>query len=697
MNTRKSMAAVLLCAATAAAQAPRPARPSPQAPRVAAPAAAVGSPLPAPAMPTAADALARMTADGRPYIDIRSLGAVPGTGAAATSTRRAIQAALDAFRLPGVPPGRPTVYIPPGNWLVDRWVSPPAGTANVLITGEGASSVLMAAGNGFSPILLGMPFAPAPSKRAMDPAQFFPLDGLMDSTVKNRSGYRTCPPVPAGAAPVNGCATAWDTPLDLGPVQGWGVVPCLTIEFCIDTTATPIGRAAVAGMSKGAVAGPWLILGAPGQVRLLTTLDGEAASRVVALPYTDKGGIRRFVFQRNLAAGKDLFALDGIRVTPAGDAPPAGSKLADNLDLPFHIGASGASGVVRADYFQGNPTSDLALCGLRISTVARYDDTTPAGRPIARLDGSPVTDANSYFQSDADTLGYLNVTADPADLAACRFVPFSGPAANTFAAFAIDPSHGNNASSLGPVGLSGVSLRTVGAGPALTIGAAIDTTIAGCTLDGVRGIGSPSGLVNYTTRIRDGVLYGTVGAVRLYGATALFDSCRFGRVGRDGVLAARGSVAKLRDCWNGAQYAPGCTPRTYYRAVGGALLIDNCSTDNEEGASPTLATLHVTATSGDVTNQPAYLRIDRCGSNTHKGIPLVLLDRESPNAPLATARITDPQMTAGDAVVATYGGWSVRLDDPADRKGMPAVQDWSSPGPPAPGQQVGTVTVAGAK
>jgi hypothetical protein len=140
-------------------------------------------------------------------------------------------------------------------------------------------------------------------------------------------------------------------------------------------------------------------------------------------------------------------------------------------------------------------------------------------------------------------------------------------------------------------------------------------------------------------------------------------------------------------------HAPGLFPR-------GRRLARRrkCRHRQRGGISPDRGDLLGTATYGDATSQPAYLKLDRSGSNTHKGIPLVRLEKESPNAPLATARITDPMMGAADAVVCIInGGWNVRLDDPSDRKGMPGVLDLSSPGPPAPGQAVGTVSAAGAK
>jgi hypothetical protein len=353
------------------------------------------------------------------------------------------------------------------------------------------------------------------------------------------------------------------------------------------------------------------------------------------------------------------------------------------------------SGVQRSDYFQGNPTTDLAVCGFRVSTAARYVDSTPAGQPIARLDGKPASDANTYFQSDSDTLGFLNVTDDPADLAACRFVPFRGASAQTFAAFAMDPDHGNTFSSIGPVQLKDLALKTAGVGSALTLHAAMGARIDGCFLDGARGIGTPSGLVNYTTRISDTTLNGSVGGARFYSAGVILDAPRFDRVGRDGCLSSRGGTITVRDCpLNGAAYAAGCTPRTFFRIAGGSLVASNVGIDNEENTSPTLATFLATATYGDSTSQPAFLKLDQSGSHTHPGIPLVRLDRESPLARLATARITDPLMSIADAAVCTFGGWNVKLDDPGDRRGMPAVLDLSAPGPPAPGQAVGAVTVA---
>jgi hypothetical protein len=714
----------LIFALALLAQAPRLAAPSPQAPRARRaapiPAAAVPNPLPAPAAPTAADALSLMQSLGKPVVDISRLGALPGPGAAARSTRKALQSALDAFRtpnlipgpipgvmLPGLPPGKPTIYIPTGNYQVDRWVSPPAATSGVTITGEGGSSSISPWGGGHSPLLIGLPFTPAPNRRSMDSGQFFPLDGTMDSTVKGRFGYRTCPVVPAGSPPVSGFATAWDTPLDLGPVKGWGTVGSLTVEFCVDTDRTPIGRAHVAGMSRGPVAGPWIVIGAPGRIDLLYELDGLPVydakgvrrSRQLSIPYKDGGGRRRVAFQLDLAAGSTSAWLDGLRVATTGDPPPpAGSKLADNLDLPFHLGASGASGVKRSDYFQGNPTTDLAVCGFRVSTAARYVDSTPAGQPIARLDGKPVTDALSYFTSDPDTLGFLNVTDDVEDLASCRFIPFRGASAQTFACYAMDPDHGNNASTIGPVQLQGVALRTGGVGSALTIHAAMDARISGCFLEGARGIGTPSGLVNYTTRISDTTLNGSVGGARFYAGAAILDAPRFERVGRDGCLSSRGGTITVRDCpLNGAAYAAGCTPRTFFRIAGGSLVASNVGIDNEENTSPTVATFWATATYGDSTSQPAFLKLDQSGSHTHPGIPLVRLDRESPLARLATARITDPLMSIADAAVCTFGGWNVRLDDPGDRRGMPGVLDLSAPGPPAPGQVVGAVSAAGAK
>jgi hypothetical protein len=654
----------------------------------------VGQPLPAPPLPTVENAVALMRTIGKPTVDISLSGAVPGV-AGRTATRKALQSALDALATAGgLPPGRKTVYIPAGDWWLDYRVSAPAGTRDVLITGDGPASSLTPYGNGWCPLVLGLPLRPAPHGRAMDPAQFFPLDDLLDGTVKGRYGYRTCP-VGQG---INGFATAWDSPLDLGPPRGWGSVGCLTIEFAIDTTATPIGRAHVAGMSRGPVAGPWLVLGAPGQVRCLATLDGEPASRTLAMAYREAGGVRRFAFQRNLATGVDLLALDGTRVAPIGAPVPAGSKLADNLDLPFHLGASGASGVTRSDFFQGNPTTDLAVCGLRVSTVPRYRDDTPIGQPIARIDGAPVSDLNSYVLPEPGTLGALSIAGDPADLAATRTVPFSSARVPGFAAFAMDPDHGSNQSTIGPIVLSNLALHSTGAGSALTLGAAIDTAITGVTLDGgYRGLGSPSGLVNYTLRMRDSSALGSVGGVRLHGATAILDAIGFGRVGRDGALSSRASVVTVRDSWVQGAFAAGCVPRTYFRSAGGALMASNISIDNEESASPTLATFAASATYGDVTNQPAFLRVERSGSNTHKGMTLIRLDRESANAPLATARIIDPEMSSADAVVATLGGWSVILDDPGDRKGMAAVLDLSPAGPPAPGQSVGTVSVAGAK
>jgi hypothetical protein len=547
-------------------------------------------------------------------------------------------------------------------------------------------------GGAFPPLIVGV--SATPLGKAMTADHGGDAFGRLDASAAPRAGYRY-----SWRNRADTHLAGWAAPWNLGPPGGWSKAPALVVEFALDATTVPIGRAMICGMSVGPDARPYFVYATPGRINLRLRLK-DGSRRELAIPYTPAAKVERFGFQVDLASGSALGWHDGAIAPLLGDAPPAGSALADNENEPFHVGSAGRTATQTGDYFQGNPTPDADYLGLRVGNAPRYK-VGEAGDALARLDGGAIGDNITYFASDPSCVAYLPLRDDPATLTEDRMVAWASGVAPGLRGFlmAVDRAHKDNDTSSRNVSVADLTVRCNAAnyGEALSLGAAINFSADRASfLGGAHGIGTPAWLANYYHRLNQCVLAGTDAALYLVKGQAILRDCQSPYLGRRSVWLV-GSRVTIEH-WPLPNDAPvGVTAESLLYTWGGDVSANDLGADIESGDKPSVALYWAVAAGWEATPSAGYLELRRCGAGSPlKSIPIVRLESQAPGK-LAQARITDTWTYGPNAgTVQTFGGWDVSVDSLLKTPG-PAVLDLSSPGPPAPGQQVGTVTVAGAK
>lgn len=640
--------------------------------------------------PTVDSLVATMKARGRPELTLAECGAAPGT-AGRGATRAALKLARDAFKAPGLPPGRRTLRVPPGGWTPDRPVL--WDTSSVTIKGEGPDSTLAPAGaSAFPALVVGM--SPAPMGHAMTTDHGADAFGRLDASAAPSPGRRW-----SWRNRDDTHLAAWASQWNLGPAEGWSSVKSLVVELALDASAIPINRAHLCGMSTGPEARPWFVYGTPGRVNLRLRLRGRAAPLEVAVPYTPAAKVERFGFQIDFAAGAALGWHDGAIAPLLGDPPPAGSRLADNENEPFHVGGSGSSAAHWfGEFFQGNASPDLDLLGLRVGAADRYA-AAPAGAPLARLDGGPVNDDYAYFAADSGTVGVLPLDEDPATLAGERTIrsesglTFNGQGARYGVLYAVDRMHSTEYTEVEDVRLEDLTFRC---GPfhgdALTIAAALHVRADRVRfLGGAHGVGTPNWLANYYHHFNNCTFQGSDASLYLWKAQGTFRDCESLYLGRRTLWLVGSRVAvehwPMPNAWLSAN-----RPEALLYAWGGETSALDVAADIEDGGSPTAGLFWAVATDWENTPSGAFLELARCGAGSPlKTVPLVRLDSR-PNYKLGQARVRDCwTMGPCAATVQTSGGWDCAIDNLV-RPTYPACLDLTPSGPPA-GWKQGTVAI----
>lgn len=640
--------ALALCLAWAA---PAPAQPPPQ-------------PQPRP-IPASADQLAAtLRARGNATVDIREAGGVPDK-VGAPATRRAYRLALDALAKLKPWEGEKKIRFGTGGWYFDR---PALCDVPDVETYSDAGAVIRTVGGGMSPFVAGV--QASPDGHALTPDHWFALDGRLDATAKGRSGYRTRETHLA----------AWASPLNLGPPGGWGACRALTIELAIDADATPLTGRFLAGMWDHGP-GPWFLRTTATQLQLQYRLDGENATRTVAVALPPSKGIVRLALQIDFAGGTALGVANGLSVAVIG-APPAGSRLAEGTQLPCLIGNQNPSAAVAIPQTDTG-SGDVAWCGLRVSVVPRYQ-STPVGAPAS----GPSDDFHRYFDIDANVLGLLPFLDNPSDVAPDRHVlVWCGISraldTNNWASslLVVDPAHADESNSGGGLRFRGLAITCAGPyGAALTVGSALYLNVERCNLGGdggAQGVGTPNWRANYAHTFRDTMMSGSDVAFYAYLSMCRLENVRVPMAGRNGAVWVASSRCSVTAAMVERASAP-C--RSVFRADDSTLAVADAKIDLEERGQPAPggALFISRSTRGGMTRYPV-LRLTDCATGTGGAAPFVRLACDAGATPGAC--LVDGPLVPIASCLVEHDGWdiTVRGDAPA---AFPAVMDLRVTGPP---------------
>jgi hypothetical protein len=296
---------------------------------------------------------------GSRLLDIRDFGAVPNGGtAAATTNRVAIQAALD-FAAANYH-GYSTIYIPAGDWYVDRPIF--VDTQAVRIVGEGidvsrvfgtashdvfvVGVVRKPAGNGLTPAHLVDLFTGGTAGAPL-------LDSTAVSAAGQRWGLRTLGD--AHLAQVGGAFDAATGDYYVGNRQ-------ITIDAAVDFTRSPgtggfPASGSLFGLSSSGQAMPWFLVVQNGAFRCAFRTQAPGIDQGVERSFTfgslgGSPGLVRFTVQIDLINAQVQAWVNGVQVVVSaslGSDFQPGSNLVfyENQNAPFCIGSTsgGASSV----------------------------------------------------------------------------------------------------------------------------------------------------------------------------------------------------------------------------------------------------------------------------------------------------------------------------------------------------------------
>ena len=638
--------------------------------------------------PTAADLAALMIERGKPVLDLEAdAKAVPGPGPSRTETTTQIQAAIDAFALPGLPFGRKTITVN-GVYYTDRPIF--LDVNDLDLKGDGESTI--SGFHGSSVIYLGIPRKP--QGKALTTDHVYDLFGVLDATTVYGPGQRW------------GLRFRGDSHLAFGS-SGLSVdagrAKALTLDYCLDTRESGNQIGAIFGLE--AYGNP-----APFQIFRMDDYQGKGTTRTAVMFRTDDDvnhiayfadplrGVHRYTVQIDTDAAKVRVWIDGQAVTVDDGGLKGwkgGVELSGNSGvLPFKINSCGP----RANWFGSDwwtfaPAKagglDFGLCGLHVSKALRYRDQDQQ----ARIDGQPINDRTRYFTKDAATVGLLPLDQSPEELAESRSVKsydqgWFGVSHGLF----LSDGHDSEWSATKGNKLTGLKINNYAGnqnrfGEAVTLGFSLYTRIEDCTLEGGQhGLGTWNWGANYITRGYRSSFAGGDAAVAGYNGMFELTDCEIPSNGRHMIRLTMSSLNANR-LW----CSDGSAARTesYFRLRESSLKLTDFAADVESSDGPSVAVFDArTGTKGGTPNGgllqvrnldlaaprpdvPIFLLSGPKGSNPGviemSGECRLYGDRKAP-----MVKVADPGSWSGrinlDAAT-KIGGVGIRIDDTSQKNG----------------------------
>lgn len=462
---------------------------------------------------------------GSRVLDIRDFGARPNGGpAASTANRVAIQAAIDyAGATFG---GSSTIYIPAGDWFVDRpmFIDSPG----IRVVGEGIDVTRVRGQGGHDIFTIGV--ARKPLGKALTPGHLVDLfnggsssSPLLDSTAVSapgqRWGLRTL--ADAHLAQVGGGLDAASGDYYVGVRQ-------ITIDAAVDFTNSPgtglfPSSGCLFGLSSVGQAMPWYLIVSGGALKCAFRTQAPGIDQGVERSFTfgsltGSPGLVRFTVQIDLINAQVLAWVNGVQVVVASSLgsdflPESNLVFYENQSAPFCIGATAGGASTVVELF--GSAIDTTFCGLKISSGPIYSNFGP-GVPQTRADGQAITDFRRYFQFvSGQTIAYLPLNESPALVTADRVVTAIGNSAygvtGTTLHFLDNVNHASTFSGVNQTVFRDLTLlcATFVWGQAISVGFATLVTVEDCNLQGgAHGLGCLPLGANYQISIENCTLAG---------------------------------------------------------------------------------------------------------------------------------------------------------------------------------------------
>ncbi len=587
---------------------------------------------------------------GSRWADIRDYGALPlSAGGVAATNRIAIQAAVDALGAAVTSSaGAGTVFVPSGDWLIDRPIF--FDQTQISLRGEGSAASRLICPFGHDGVVFGIARKPLgtvltaahmPDAFTAGPGGTCPLDTSAVTGLGQRWALRTCADchiVQQGGA------------FDVGNAY-YKTIRQLTVEFAVDLSKAPgTGQyaggspsTALFGMCRQADPSPWMVGVQTGSFQVqFRTASGPGVDVGVnrsfafgTIPSTP--GFFRVAFQIDLVNAVVNCYVNGIQA-PLSSASLGADFLASsnlsfapNQDCPFGLGSLGLAASSLGDgWLSGG--SDLTFFGVKVSSGLVYR-SNGVGSPQARVDGLIVNDTTRFFRFDPSTLALLGLVDTPAQMALDRVVTVQGRSGVATTAYFLD-----NVASCTPFStLAAGSVRDLtissgvnGYGRAVVSGWSFDLAISDSTLTGgCHGLGSLNLGSNYPLSVDRCVLSGNDAPIYLFFTSfvSLRDITLTGnyRVGIR-LMLSEVSIDNLFSPNNGS-------PEFAIKAVVSCVDTHNTDWDNEgAGSGATIAHYYVSASSFEPIPSFVNFRNDGTGSVGDGAVLIYLDDKLSPTS-----------------------------------------------------------------
>ena len=481
-------------------------------------------------------------------------GAVPGNGGS-VSTRQALRKCIDALKSNS--PSGGAVYIPPGDWWVDRPVIDDAGSAAFIGFSREASWLTCQS--------IGAPLVLGANRPPLDLLAFPDAFGVLDATAAPVAGQRFS--LASGKAAL----MEWGGPLSYGPIGShWEGQKVFVLDVGMDSRAYDGSWSYVASVRSRVDyhwAAPWHFGRVNDNHHIVFALsDGK----LYDLQAPAKRAVSRVTVQCDFEVGTWFLWEDGVLVGKR--TTPAGLALAEN-DGGFP--------------FRCEPRNGINLLGLRVGVSKRYREDVAAQ---TRLDGKDNNDLLRFEEARGYALAYWPMRDQPVDRQ-----PMLKWAIGVYGAGA--PGDGGNAPyypTLSDLGASmgqsvhaqvrDLTLRASGRyGSGLELAQTTDVLVERCDLRGGTWGAASTGVVpQWSIRFRD---------CNGQGEDAGFFMQNMTWEGTG--LSAQGGWAMIRcpltltSLYN--FFGPGMGPARYGIIGSGSLKADNIRLDWEDGANPTKA------------------------------------------------------------------------------------------------------------